>query len=126
MNDSMTTKLRLVKHKTDAFTDLCDTAENAARNLGFTLDLPQLSPELWQKVLVVTELQMRMRSIELANGWREKLAGQIWRPPGADGTQSAAWLTGCKDQRLGSKSITGAAVQRMEQERHQASETFRT
>ena len=125
-NRSMTTKLRIVENKTDAFAIVRDAAENAARNLGFALDLPQLSPELWQKVLVVTELQMRMRSIKLPDGWREKLAGQIWRPPGADGTQSAAWLTGCKDQRRGPESITGAAVQRMEQGHHHASEASRT
>lgn len=121
----MTAKLYVVENKFDTFAALRDVAENAARNLGFALDLPQLSPELWQKVLIATELQMRMHSIELSEGWREKLAGQVWRSPGADGTQSAAWRTDCEDPRQGPDSIPGLAVQRMEQERPQASETPR-
>lgn len=112
-NSPMTAKLRIVENKSGTFAAVREAAENAARNLGFTLDLPQLSPELWQKVLVVTEMQMRMRSIELSDGWREKLAGQIWRPPGADGTQSAAWLTGCKGQQARPTSVVEFAASAM-------------
>lgn len=122
----MTTQLRLITNEPDAFADLRDAAENAARNLGFTLDLPQLSPELWQKVLVTTELQMRMRSIELANGWREKLAGQIWRPPGADGTQSPCWRAGRGNPDRRPRIVSGLVVHEIDQPPLQAQDGFRT
>lgn len=126
MNISVKTQIFIVENNIDPFMDLRDTAENSARNLGFALDLPQLSPELWQKVLVATETRMRMRGIELPSGWREKLAGQIWRPPGADGTQSTNWLAGQRDRQRRLENAPGPTLYGAEQKHSHASDDFRT
>lgn len=63
----------------DLFALLRDAASAAARNLGLATDAQNLPPEHWQRVLAAVEARMRMRGVELPEGWREELAVQMGR-----------------------------------------------
>ncbi|ACL56003.1 hypothetical protein [Methylobacterium nodulans] len=56
-----------------------DAADTAAHNLGFGRDLAGLPAEHWQRVLANVEARMRMKGIEMPEGWRERLARQVGR-----------------------------------------------
>ncbi|WP_407530054.1 hypothetical protein [Methylobacterium oryzisoli] len=57
----------------------CDAAEHAAANLGFGPDLAKLPAEHWQRVLSNVEARMRMKGVEIPEGWRTCLAQQVGR-----------------------------------------------
>lgn len=58
---------------------LSDAAFAATWNLGLRAHPSQISPEHWQRVLAAVEARMRMRGVELPEGWREELAEQMGR-----------------------------------------------
>jgi hypothetical protein len=67
----------------DPFASLRDDASTAARNLGLGVEVQQISPEHWQRVLAAVEDRMRMRGIEMPEDWRDELADQMGRLDGA-------------------------------------------
>lgn len=61
-----------------------EVAELAARNLGFSKPLTELSPEHWQLVLASVTERMRLRGASLPRGWRLALAKQVGLPEAAN------------------------------------------
>ena len=56
-----------------------EAAEQAARNLGQSKPLAELSPEHWQLVLTSVTDRMRLRGASMARGWQLALARQVGR-----------------------------------------------
>jgi hypothetical protein len=67
----------------DTFAPLRDAASSAVCELGLTCALWKLSPEQWQRVLVVDEAWAKMRSLALPLGGRDKLVMQMGRTEAA-------------------------------------------
>ncbi|MER2266682.1 hypothetical protein [Methylobacterium oxalidis] len=73
-----------------------DVAELAAKNLGLSRTLAELSPEHWQLVLASVTDRMRLRGASLPVGWRRTLARQVGR---ATGEQVAAHVVALRAKR---------------------------
>ncbi|KOX59218.1 hypothetical protein ADL19_05585 [Streptomyces purpurogeneiscleroticus] len=67
---------------TDPFVAILEVTKSAIRNLGFTAKASELPPEHWQRALAVVETRMRMRRVELPDGWRGRLARRLGRGEG--------------------------------------------
>ncbi|MHC2109292.1 hypothetical protein [Methylobacterium sp. CM6246] len=61
-----------------------ETAELAARNLGLSKPLAEMSPEHWQLVLASVTDRMRLRGASLPRGWRLALAREVGRQDAAN------------------------------------------